>query len=73
LHERHALLFRIALLQLPHVRAVFGSGWCWLELCVDRLLVSWKPNQVSSLQHKCRPLLGIDMWGVFLLCRLVSR
>ena len=45
------------------VVAVFGSGWCWLEICGSRVSVSWKPNQVSPVQSSCNPLLGIDVWG----------
>ena len=50
-------------LSLSPLFAVFGSGWCWLEICGSRVSVSWKPNQVSPVQSSCKPLLGIDVWG----------
>lgn len=46
-----------------HAHAVFGSGWCWLQLCGGRVAVTATANQVSPVQQRCRPLLGIDVWG----------
>ncbi len=42
---------------------MFGSGWCWLELCGSRAAVTWQPNQATPVQRNCTPLLGIDVWG----------
>jgi superoxide dismutase len=49
---------------------VFGSGWCWLELCGSRAAVTWQPNQATPAQRNCTPLLGIDVWGEIALTQL---
>ncbi len=44
----------------------FGSGWAWLLLKDDKLVVSSTPNQDNPLMDvaevKGTPLLGIDVW-----------
>ncbi len=44
----------------------FGSGWAWLVLQNDRLVVSSTPNQDNPLMDvsevKGTPILGIDVW-----------
>jgi Fe-Mn family superoxide dismutase len=42
---------------------VFGSGWAWLSLDVDKtLLVESLPNQDSPILMGHQPLFGIDVW-----------
>ncbi len=44
----------------------FGSGWAWLVLQNDKLVVSSTPNQDNPLMDvaevKGTPILGIDVW-----------
>lgn len=41
---------------------VFGSGWAWLSLDGDRLLVEKTANQDSPLMEGRAPVVGIDVW-----------
>ncbi|HQP93091.1 MAG TPA: superoxide dismutase [Thermoanaerobaculia bacterium] len=41
---------------------VFGSGWAWLSVGKDGLLVHATPNQDTPLAEGRRPLLGLDVW-----------
>ncbi len=40
----------------------FGSGWAWLSLDGDKLLVESTPNQDSPLMEGRTPILGLDVW-----------
>jgi len=40
----------------------FGSGWAWLMVDEDRLVVDSTPNQDSPLMEGKLPLLGLDVW-----------
>ncbi len=40
----------------------FGSGWAWLALKGDKLVVMNTPNGENPLVHGGRPLLGVDVW-----------
>jgi Fe-Mn family superoxide dismutase len=40
----------------------FGSGWAWLSLDDNKLLVESSPNQDSPLMEGRVPILGIDVW-----------
>ncbi|MBN3490706.1 superoxide dismutase [Acholeplasma equirhinis] len=39
----------------------FGSGWAWLILAGDKLVVTSTPNQDTPLAEG-KPLLGLDVW-----------
>ncbi len=42
---------------------VFGSGWAWLTLDLNKeLRIETSPNQDSPLTAQRTPLLGIDVW-----------
>ncbi len=41
---------------------VFGSGWAWLTVDGDTLVVEKTPNQDSPLSEGRTPILGIDVW-----------
>ena len=40
----------------------FGSGWAWLALKGDKLVVMNTPNGENPLVHGGKPLLGVDVW-----------
>jgi len=40
----------------------FGSGWAWLMVDEDRLVVDSTPNQDSPLMEGKLPILGLDVW-----------
>lgn len=40
----------------------FGSGWAWLSLKDDKLIVSSTPNQDSPISEGMIPILGLDVW-----------
>ena len=40
----------------------FGSGWAWLSVDGDKLLVESTPNQDSPLTEGRTPILGLDVW-----------
>ena len=40
----------------------FGSGWCWLALQGDKLLVTKTANGENPLMHGSKPILGCDVW-----------
>ena len=40
----------------------FGSGWAWLSLDGDKLVVESTPNQDNPLMEGRKPLLGLDVW-----------
>lgn len=56
--------FREAFVQAALTR--FGSGWAWLVLQENKLVVSSTPNQDNPLMDVAdvqgRPLLGVDVW-----------
>ena len=39
-----------------------GSGWAWLVLVSNRLLVYSLPNEDSPLTAEETPILGLDLW-----------
>ena len=40
----------------------FGSGWCWLSVKNDELIVSKSPNAENPLIQDMKPILGCDVW-----------
>ena len=40
----------------------FGSGWAWLSVDGDKLIVESTPNQDSPLMEGRTPILGLDVW-----------
>ena len=44
----------------------FGSGWAWLIVSNEKLLISSTPNQDNPIMHiaevKGTPILGLDVW-----------
>ena len=40
----------------------FGSGWCWLSIKNDKLIISNTSNAENPLIYNMRPLLGCDVW-----------
>ena len=40
----------------------FGSGWCWLSMQNDKLVISKTPNAENPLIYGMKPLLGCDVW-----------
>ena len=40
----------------------FGSGWCWLSLNNDKLVVSKTANAANPLIDQMKPILGCDVW-----------
>ena len=42
----------------------FGSGWAWLVLAENKLLITSTANQDSPLLKNQFPVLGIDIWSM---------
>ena len=40
----------------------FGSGWCWLSLNNDKLVVTKTANAANPLIDNIKPILGCDVW-----------
>ena len=40
----------------------FGSGWCWLSLSNDKLVVTKTANAANPLVENMKPILGCDVW-----------
>ena len=40
----------------------FGSGWCWLSMQNDKLVISKTSNAENPLIYGMKPLLGCDVW-----------
>lgn len=40
----------------------FGSGWCWLSLNDDKLVVTKTANAANPLIENMIPILGCDVW-----------
>ena len=40
----------------------FGSGWCWLSINNDKLIVSKTANAINPLINNVKPILGCDVW-----------
>ena len=40
----------------------FGSGWCWLSLNNDKLVVTKTANAANPLIDNLKPILGCDVW-----------
>ena len=40
----------------------FGSGWCWLSISNDKLMVTKTANAVNPLVSNMMPILGCDVW-----------
>ena len=40
----------------------FGSGWCWLSIKNDKLVVTKSPNAENPLINNMKPILGCDVW-----------
>ena len=40
----------------------FGSGWCWLSLNNEKLVVSKTANAANPLIENMKPILGCDVW-----------
>ncbi len=40
----------------------FGSGWCWLSLNNDKLVVTKTANAANPLIENMKPILGCDVW-----------
>ena len=40
----------------------FGSGWCWLSIDNDKLVVTKTANAVNPLINNMKPILGCDVW-----------
>jgi Fe-Mn family superoxide dismutase len=40
----------------------FGSGWCWLSVKDNELVISKTPNGENPLIHGAVPILGCDVW-----------
>ena len=40
----------------------FGSGWAWLVLDGNKLVITSTPNQDSPLSEGKTPILGLDVW-----------
>ena len=40
----------------------FGSGWCWLSIDNDKLVVTKTANAVNPLVNNMKPILGCDVW-----------
>ena len=40
----------------------FGSGWCWLSINNDKLVVSKTANAINPLINNVKPILGCDVW-----------
>ena len=42
--------------------SVFGSGWAWVAIEADRLVVTSTPNQDTPVMKGGIPVAGIDVW-----------
>jgi superoxide dismutase, Fe-Mn family len=42
--------------------SVFGSGWAWLVLDKNNIMIMTTPNQDSPISQGRLPVLGIDVW-----------
>ena len=40
----------------------FGSGWCWLSIDKEKLVVTKTANAVNPLLDNIKPILGCDVW-----------
>ena len=40
----------------------FGSGWCWLSINDDKLVVTKTANAANPLIENMKPILGCDVW-----------
>ena len=40
----------------------FGSGWCWLSINNDKLVVTKTANASNPLIDNMKPILGCDVW-----------
>ena len=40
----------------------FGSGWCWLSIKDNKLVVTKSPNAENPIIHNMKPILGCDVW-----------
>tara|TARA_Y100001970_G_scaffold262003_1_gene345702 strand:+ start:84 stop:677 length:594 start_codon:yes stop_codon:yes gene_type:complete len=40
----------------------FGSGWCWLSIHNDKLVVTKTANAANPLIDNMKPILGCDVW-----------
>ena len=40
----------------------FGSGWCWLSIDNDKLVVTKTANAVNPLVNNMKQILGCDVW-----------
>ena len=40
----------------------FGSGWCWLSLKKEKLIVTKTANAANPLIDDMKPILGCDVW-----------
>ena len=40
----------------------FGSGWCWLSIKNDKLVVTKTSNAANPLINDMKPILGCDVW-----------
>ena len=40
----------------------FGSGWCWLSISNDKLMITKTANAVNPLVSNMVPILGCDVW-----------
>ena len=40
----------------------FGSGWCWLSIQNDKLVVTKTANAANPLIDNMKPILGCDVW-----------
>tara|TARA_B100000965_G_scaffold401678_1_gene426057 strand:+ start:301 stop:894 length:594 start_codon:yes stop_codon:yes gene_type:complete len=40
----------------------FGSGWCWLSLKNEKLIVTKTANAANPLIDDMKPILGCDVW-----------
>ncbi len=40
----------------------FGSGWCWLSLQNDKLVITKTANAANPLIQDMKPILGCDVW-----------
>ena len=40
----------------------FGSGWCWLSINNDKLVVTKTANASNPLIENMKPILGCDVW-----------
>ena len=40
----------------------FGSGWCWLSISNNKLVISKTPNAENTLIQNMKPILSCDLW-----------